>query len=255
METPIPPVSPEPTPPSGHHAKRPRSNLFWALALIAVGGILLIRNLLQVEGEFNWWALFILIPAAGSLSGAIAAARRRGSFNAAARSGLGSALVLLTLVVIFLFNLSWGTWWPLMLIAPGISMILGAFPDESLSKYGGFKGFLNLGLWLGLAAVLLGIGFLLKNLGLFDPNSLLPSGWRWWGAVILLCGLGALLNGFLQAPGTDGRNPASYGLILIGLLACAVGALTFFGLNWQLLTPLAVIAIGLGLLFSLIGKK
>ena len=236
--------------------KHRRDNIFWAIALMVVGSVLLIRNLLGVEWGQNWWAIFILIPAAGSFSGAIAAARHSGRLSAAARSSLGSGLVVLTVALIFLFNLDWGTWWPLMLISPGISMILGSFPDESLHKYGGLGGFLRLGLWLGLAAVLLGTGFLLKNLGIFDPNSLLPAGWRWWGAVVLLSGLGALLNGWLvRSAGTLGRNISSYGLILIGLLACSVGGLALFGLNWQLLTPLAIIAIGLGLLFSLIGKK
>ena len=256
------PATPEPTvtpPVDGGQPARPKrrqDNIFWAIALIVVGGVLLLRNLLEVGGNFNWWAIFILIPAAGSFSGAFAAARHSGRFNAAARSSLGSGLVVLTVALIFLFNLDWGTWWPLMLIVPGISMILSGFPDESLHKYGAVRGFLSLGLWLGLAAVLLGTGFLLKNLALFDPDSLLPAGWRWWGAVILLSGLGALLNGFIfRSSGTMGRKVSSYGLMLIGLLACVVGGLALFGLNWQLLTPLAIIAIGLGLLFSMIGKK
>jgi hypothetical protein len=254
--------TPEPlvTPPSGEqppvHQRRRRDNIFWAIALIIVGGVLLLRNLLGMKGDFNWWAIFILIPAAGSLSAAFTAARHSGRFSATARSSLGSGLVVLTVALIFLFNLDWSIWWPLMVIVPGVSMILSGFPDDSLQKYGVLRGFLSLGLWLGLAAVLLGTGFLLKNLGRFDPDSLLPAGWRWWGAIVLLSGLGALLNGFFyRTSGTMGRKVSSYGLMLIGLLACVVGGLAFFGLNWQLLTPLAIIAVGLGLLFSLIGKK
>jgi hypothetical protein len=248
----VPPEDEQPTP---HHKPR-RDNIFWAIGLIVIGGVLLMRNLLNINGVFNWWAIFILIPAAGSLSASFSTTRRHGFFNATARSSLGSGLVLLTLALIFLFNLDWEIWWPLMVIVPGISMILSGFPDDSLQKYGVMRGFLSLGLWLGLAAVVLGTGFLLKNLGWIDPESLLPAGWRWWGAVILLSGLGALLNGiFLRNTGTMGRKVSSYGLMLIGLLACVVGGLALFGLNWQLLTPLAIIAIGLGLLFSLIGKK
>jgi len=247
-----PPVDEQPIP----HRKQRRDNIFWAIGLIVIGAVLLVRNLLKIEGEFNWWAIFILIPAAGSLSASYSSVRRHGRFNATARSSLGSGLVVLTVALIFLFNLDWGIWWPLMVIVPGISMILSGFPDDSLQKYGAVRGFLSLGLWLGLAAVLLGTGFLLKNLGWFDPDNLLPAGWRWWGAVVLLSGLGALLNGFFyRTSGTMGRKVSSYGLMLIGLLACVVGGLALFGLNWQLLTPLAIIAIGLGLLFSLIGKK
>jgi len=247
-----PPVDEQPIP----HRKQRRDNIFWAIGLIVIGAVLLVRNLLKIEGEFNWWAIFILIPAAGSLSASYSSVRRHGRFNATARSSLGSGLVVLTVALIFLFNLDWGIWWPLMVIVPGISMILSGFPDDSLQKYGAVRGFLSLGLWLGLAAVLLGTGFLLKNLGWFDPDSLIPAGWRWWGAVVLLSGLGAFLNGFFyRTSGTMGRKVSSYGLMLIGLLACVVGGLALFGLNWQLLTPLAIIAIGLGLLFSLIGKK
>ncbi len=259
MDSPIR-LEPDNSPPeeSGRpgHQKHRRDNIFWAIALIVVGTVLFLRNVLQVPGNFNWWALFILIPVAGSFSGALGAMRKSGRLNAAARSSLGSGLVMLTVALMFLFNLDWTKWWPLMLIVPGISMILSGFPDGSLPQYGALGGFLSLGLWLGLAALLLGAGFLLDNLSVFDPATLLPAGWRWWGAVILLAGFGALLNGLLfRSAETIGRRISSYGLMLIGLLACVVGALALFGLDWQLLTPLAIIAIGLGLLFSLIGRK
>ena len=255
MDTSSNPEPVQPPQPSEHRARR-GNNLVWAVALIVIGGIMLVRNLLGVQGVFNWWAIFILIPAAGAFSTTVAVVQRSGRFNAAARSSLGSGIVLTTLAVMFLFNLDWGKWWPLMVIALGVSLILGGITDSSLHPLGAAGGFLNLGAWIGLAAVLLGFGFLFQNLQVFDPAAWLPQGWRWWGLMILLPGIGALLNGFLLRKGqTTLRKFSSAGLVLIGLLACVIGGLAFFGLNWRLLTPLALIAAGLGFLFSLMGQK
>ncbi len=95
--------------------------------LILVGVVVLLR---QVSGFRldNWWALFILIPAVGSLSTAWRAYQNTGrSFTAAVRGPLIGGLVMLLVAVIFLFNLNWALFFPAILVLTGLGMLAGSF--------------------------------------------------------------------------------------------------------------------------------
>jgi peptidoglycan/LPS O-acetylase OafA/YrhL len=98
------------------------SQLWFALALIAVGAIFLLRNYVGFELG-NWWALFILIPAIGSLS-ASWNAWRSGMHPAAVTGPLIAGLAMLTVAVIFMLELEWGRIWPVFLILAGIGALL-----------------------------------------------------------------------------------------------------------------------------------
>lgn len=92
--------------------------------LVAAGVILLAGNLTRFSLR-NWWAVFLLIPAAGSLWTAATIWRRNEwRFNAASRGPLIGGLVLVFLAVIFLFNLEWGRVWPGFLIIVGGGLLL-----------------------------------------------------------------------------------------------------------------------------------
>ena len=99
-----------------------------AIALIIIGAIFLLRNFDVIRLGRNWWALFMLIPIAYSLS---AAWRHRqksgGKFTPAVRSSLVGAVTLAVVMTIFLFGLNWGAMWPVFLIIGGIAMIFGAW--------------------------------------------------------------------------------------------------------------------------------
>lgn len=82
------------------------SQLWFALALIVVGAIFLLRNYVGFELG-NWWALFILIPAFGSLA-ASWNAWRSGMHPTAVTSPLIGGLLMLTVAAIFLLELEWG---------------------------------------------------------------------------------------------------------------------------------------------------
>jgi hypothetical protein len=103
----------------------------WAVGLIViiVGIVFLGRNAGWFGdgwGFHNWWALFILIPAFGSLAGAwrsYEAGGRRLSGDVARTLMMG--LVLLAVTIIFLLELDWGKVWPVLLIIVGIGLLLG----------------------------------------------------------------------------------------------------------------------------------
>jgi len=100
-----------------------RSGQIWfAVALIAVGTSFLLRNYAGLEIG-NWWALFILIPAAGAFAGAWTA-WRAGLHPAAVTGPLVGGLVLVTVAAIFLLELQWSRIWPVFLILFGIGALL-----------------------------------------------------------------------------------------------------------------------------------
>jgi hypothetical protein len=99
------------------------------LILIALGVIFLLQNVTGFQFR-NWWALFILIPAFGSLGTAWSLAQRAGRLNRPARGALFSGLVLLAITATFLFNLNWNLFLPILLIALGIGMLINTMlPD------------------------------------------------------------------------------------------------------------------------------
>jgi hypothetical protein len=99
-----------------------------AIALIIIGAVFLLRNLDMIQFGRNWWALFMLIPIAYSLS-AVWRYRQKsaGKFPPEARGPLIGAVTLTVVMAIFLFGLGWGAMWPVFLIIGGVAMIFGAW--------------------------------------------------------------------------------------------------------------------------------
>jgi hypothetical protein len=98
-----------------------------------VGGVLILLGVFfiirQVSGFplTNWWALFILIPAIGSLATALQMYQKNGRrFTAASRGPLVGGLVLVALAAIFLFGIPWAWAWPLFVILAGLGILLSS---------------------------------------------------------------------------------------------------------------------------------
>ncbi len=221
-----------------------RNGAWFGIILILAGVIIFAQQAGWLGPRFNWWALLILIPAFGSLTGAFYAFQAAGRLNAAVRSGLGSALILFTLTFMFLLGLDWSVYWPLMVIAPGISVLLNGF--------GGKEG-LNMAFWIGLGAVYLGSGFLGINTGWMDLAQRFDP-YNWWGIAILIPAFGALVSallGFLRRE----KFGNVLGLIIFGLLTTATGLIGFFSANWTLIGPVLLIVAGLGLLLGIFSGK
>lgn len=104
------------------------SNSGWigGLVLILIGLYFLFGNLLGFAYVANWWAIFILIPAVFSLSRAWNSYRRHGRLTERGRSNLIGGLLIGAVACIFLFGLSFGSWWPIFLIIVGFGALLKA---------------------------------------------------------------------------------------------------------------------------------
>ncbi len=93
------------------------------LILIGLGLIFLLS---QTTGFYlhNWWAIFILIPAGRKLSEAWHSYRANGRFQGQAGHALVGGLLLSTVAAFFLLDLSWGLFWPIILIVVGIGALI-----------------------------------------------------------------------------------------------------------------------------------
>jgi hypothetical protein len=100
------------------------------LVLVLVGGYLLLDNLNILPAFFqinNWWALFILIPAIGSLYRSWQDYQENGRLTRAGRGSLFGGFILLAITGIFLFNFNWEMVWPVLLIIAGLGVLAGGF--------------------------------------------------------------------------------------------------------------------------------
>jgi hypothetical protein len=239
--------TPEQTPVQVPHRK---ARFPWVgIVLIILGIVFFLQQTGNLTQHFNWWALFILIPAISSLTGMYYAIRSSGTFNQTARSALGTSVVIFTLAFMFLFNLDWAIYWPLMVIAAGFSILIGSIPGDRLKDRENIKRFMSLGSWFGAGAILLGTAFLLKNLTNIDVAVLLGN--RWYAWLVLLPGIGNLVNAFLlyRAEG----NKVTMGvrvLIGLGLIIIILAVLMLIGVAWNVLGPLMIIGVGLAFIIS-----
>lgn len=99
----------------------------WALglAVAVIGGLLLAKNLgvdLFFLDFHNWWAFFILLAAIGPLQLAYRCYRREG-VGSAMLNALVTAGSIIFIALIFLLDLSFGTWWPVFIIIGGFYMM------------------------------------------------------------------------------------------------------------------------------------
>ncbi|MBA3072424.1 MAG: hypothetical protein FP831_02425 [Anaerolineae bacterium] len=255
-ENPVVPevVTVNPVQPAEKTHKRSSSRLFGPFILIMVGLILLFKNLDLVDVNLNWWAAFIFIPVFGSLATGINAFQKSGKFDGVVRSSIGSMIVVGTVATILLFDMDWSRFWPLMLIAPGLSALINGISIADVKDHPTAAKWAGLSLWFGLALILLGVGFLAKFMPIPAIENLLFH--RWWAIPILIPGVGAFINALVICAGNGFKASwLVWGFSLIGVAFTATGLFALYNLNWNLLGPIILIAGGLVVLSGLMTKK
>jgi hypothetical protein len=113
--------------------------------------------------------------------------------------------------------------------------------EERWAARGGRHG----GTWvLGGILILLGIIFLLQNMGLAFLSN-------WWALFILLPAFGAFTAAWRTYQGAGGHlTAASRGSLIGGLVLTMIAAIFLFNLNWTILGPALLILAGIGILLN-----
>lgn len=101
--------------------------------LIVIGAVFLLQNVSGFRLN-NWWALFILLPAFGSFAMVWRIYQSDGRLTAAARGPLIGGLTMVTIALIFLLDLDWGTIWPVFLIIGGVGALLTALSTDKAER-------------------------------------------------------------------------------------------------------------------------
>ena len=178
--------------------------------LASLGLVTLARNIFSSPQEFHWWASFIVLPALFFFGSAWVLARQRFSSRISLVL-LGLGLIVLTVAAIFLLNLAWERWWPLMLITPALTLLILGLPNLAPAQKPAVTAWVSLLAWVGLSTLLLGLTFLAGNFQRIDLQVLQHS-WGWWSIFILICALGATFNG-----GWLWRQSGVFNLPVLGL--------------------------------------
>ncbi len=117
-----------PTPHGGStpHRHRDKQATSWVIGVILI--LLGVAFLLERSGYFvlagNWWAIFIYLASGASLYNAWRSYRAQGGLDSGAGGSLVWGLVLAVIATIFAFNLAWDLWWPAILIAVGVGILV-----------------------------------------------------------------------------------------------------------------------------------
>jgi hypothetical protein len=234
--------------------KRPenRGNQITGGLIILIIGVFFLLQRLNIVTFKNWWAVFILIPAISSLGNFFQDHNRERAFRFSQVSNILGILFPVSVACIFLFELSWQIYWPVLVILAGFSMFLSGFIDSE-EPVGRFIN--QIRPWFlawGGAVILLGIFFLLNNMDWFDLSTILTN---WWGIPILVAATG----GIISALQTTRENPRFRLVVAANLFTSLVlaipGILALTGVRLDLVGSILIIAIGIVLIVSIISKK
>ena len=194
------------------------------VTLLLVGVVFMAVNLFGVRQLENWWSVFILLPGILFLGLGKSMWWGNGRFALLPRLSTGLGLILVTVALMFVLNLNWNVWWPLMIVVPGVAnwLLAGA-------RYGaGVTAVLRLGRWLGGMMILLGFTFLADQLHFINLQALFGP-FHWWGLFIFIPGVGAFVEGLRVLRESAW---ASMSLFIAGVWIVSSGFLEIFALNW-----------------------
>jgi hypothetical protein len=235
--------------PSPERENRSMRRAWPGILLILLGVLFLARQYLQFSLN-NWWALFILIPAIGSFWTASSLLARGHGLDYAVRGSLISGIIVLAVALMFLLELSWGVFWPLFVILPGLALVFGGRSGQG--RPWGERICLDWMRWIGLSVTLLGLTFLLRNLGVFHPEIFLHN---WWGVFVLLPALGGMVITLQLLFAGEGLGWMLVGNLIPTFIFALLGVFTLLGVNWNMLTPLLLIGVGLLLVLRFLGDR
>jgi hypothetical protein len=199
------------------------------VSLMVLGGILFVMNVLSVSLE-NWWALFILLPALILFNlGWRVRRAENGRFPFLARFNFAVGLIIFVVAVMFLINLNWLLWWPLMLIVPGFALIIASGKGSENPTAAAWIGYLR-----STAITIIGLGmtFLAHTLGAINLDTV--ELFQWWGVFIAVPALGALWQAVRLYGRLGHLSPSVVTLLIIALWSSVTAVMELLGFSWEI---------------------
>jgi hypothetical protein len=104
---------------------RPQPGLWVGVGLVMIGALMFLDQMgIHLFFRFNWWALFLFLPAGAILRNVNDAYQVGGhTLNRTMRTQLIVGIVLMVLAFLCLLGVSAAVFWPLTLIAAGVVAI------------------------------------------------------------------------------------------------------------------------------------
>lgn len=231
---------------TAYKQQNPMSEARTGLFLVIAGGMAFAANAFGLALE-NWWALFILLPATSfHLMARQVAKSEKGGAHAGSRVLNGLSLIVFTVAAMFLLNLDWGQWWPLMLLASGTALFrLGGQTVDSNEHPIGFS-FSSMSHWAGLTVILLGLVFLVNQRFGVVLNGRFAD-FAWWGFFPLIFAAGAFFNAWKSYVRNDYHiNGATIVLGFASILFAVSGFSELFNMSWDSLNNIVGLALVAG---------
>jgi hypothetical protein len=225
-------------------------------ATMVLLGVFYLLMTLGIGAIDNWWAIFILLPGLAFLGIAQAASQRaNGRFNAIARFNVSMGVILLAVAGIFYVNLDWTTWWPIMVMASGAALFINGLTRPETTQ-SGVTAVASMTRWIGVTVGLLGLTFLVDQLGLIDLEAHFGN-LGWWGIFITLPGIGAFITTARLYHWNGNRfSLGAMGLAVTGVLILCTAVIEFLRLSWGSFDALIGITfIVSGFLFLISGRR
>ncbi|MDO8360757.1 MAG: hypothetical protein Q7T08_12050, partial [Devosia sp.] len=91
--------------------------------IILVVGVIFLADNFGFHLPERWWALFVLIPAAGALVSAVRFYRQDGNLSTRVAGAATGGVLMLAIALALFLGLDWGMFWPVILIIVGAGII------------------------------------------------------------------------------------------------------------------------------------
>lgn len=209
--------------------KPTRGSRWGGMLLVLLGLLLVCLNVLKYRVE-NWWAIFVALPALLLFAvGQVLPRSDNGRYSAITRFFFASGFIVAVVAGMFLFNLNWGIWWPLMIVTPGVALLyLAGQPDQNKAAA---AAWIHTARWLAVSVIGLGALFLAHTFGWVNVAQW--NDFHWWGLFIALPAFGAMLNGLrlfgkLGYPGLH-----VIGLWLVAFFGGITAVIELMGIPWS----------------------
>ncbi len=129
------PVDSNPTPPAGgdrewpddrrrRMRRGPMHGLFWGMLLILLG-VLFFLNVRDVISDDRWWQYFLIGLGAIFILDALVHYASKISYGIYGRMIAGVVLIVIGAGFVGGWMNNWDNWWPIILIAVGVAILLG----------------------------------------------------------------------------------------------------------------------------------